>query len=96
MHITFMYMTCTCMYSTVHTITMHNVQYYNVHPKRPWMCFSDKYYRRKVDWLDRKVLRDPAVPRLYFVRTVFTVHMCTWYVYVNHNNSYFQTIFIAH
>ena len=34
----------------------------NVHPKRPWMCFSDKYYRRKVDSLLSRSLRDPAVP----------------------------------
>ena len=32
-----------------------------MHPKRPWMCFSDKYYRRKVGSLLSSLIRDAAV-----------------------------------
>ena len=43
----------------------------NVHPKRPWMCFSDKYYRRKVGSLYSRFIRDPVV------RTINRVIVCT-------------------
>ena len=43
----------TCIFLTEKNIFEKNKVYCrttitNVHPKRPWMCFSDKHYRRKV------------------------------------------------
>ena len=56
----------TCIFLTEKNIFKKNKVYgrttiTNVHPKRPWMCFSDKYYRRKVDSLLSRSIRDPAV-----------------------------------
>ena len=48
----------TCIFLTEKNIFEKNKVYCrtkitNVHPKRPWMCFSDKYYRRKVQYMLR-------------------------------------------
>ena len=56
----------TCIFLTEKNIFEKNKVYCrttitNVHPKRPWMCFSDKYYRRKVHALYSRFIRDPAV-----------------------------------
>jgi hypothetical protein len=64
----------TCIFLTEKNIFEKNKVYCrttitNVHPKRPWMCFSDKYYRRKVlhttvvcahCFVPLKLLRDPT------------------------------------
>ena len=50
----------------------------NVHPKRPWMCFSDKYYRRKVDSLLSRSIRDPAVVLVHEASHTCHVCMCTF------------------
>ena len=58
----------------------------NVHPKRPWKFFSDKYYRRKLHFCYSSLIRDSAV-HVHSIETSlqikFICHVCT-YIHMVH------------